>query len=72
VENNLPAGTEVFADLLIVKLFYNIIGNAVRHGEKITMIQSFIQGSGDDHLIICEDDGDGAPAWEKEDLFPGL
>ncbi|MCX6690794.1 MAG: PAS domain S-box protein [Methanoregula sp.] len=38
VKNDLPVGTEVFADPLIFKVFYNLIDNAVRHGGKITTI----------------------------------
>jgi signal transduction histidine kinase len=30
VKNDLPAGTEVFSDPLIVKVFYNLMDNAVR------------------------------------------
>ncbi len=67
--NNLPAGTEVFADPLIFKVFSNLMDNAVRHGGKITTIRFFSEESGDDHLIVCEDDGDGVPREEKEKIF---
>jgi PAS domain S-box-containing protein len=69
INNALPAGAEVFADPLIVKVFYNLIDNAVRYGEKITTIRFSVQESGDNHLIICEDDGNGIPADEKERIF---
>jgi PAS domain S-box-containing protein len=69
VKNDLPAGTEIFADPLIVKVFYNIMDNSVRYGRKITTIRVSVQESGDDHLIVCEDDGDGVPADEKERIF---
>jgi len=69
VNNNLPAGSEVFADPLIVKVFYNLVDNALRYGKKITTIRFSVQESGDGHLIVCDDDGEGIPAEEKEKIF---
>jgi PAS domain S-box-containing protein len=69
VKNDLPRGTEVFADPLIVRVFYNLMDNAIRYAGKITTIRFFLQESGDDHLIVCEDDGNGVPAAEKERIF---
>jgi PAS domain S-box-containing protein len=69
VKNDLPAGNEVFADPLVVKVFYNLMDNAVRYGGKIATISFFVQESGDDHLIVCEDDGDGVVEAEKEKIF---
>jgi signal transduction histidine kinase len=69
VKNDLPAGQEVFADPLVVKVFYNLMDNALRYGGKITTIRFSVQESGDDSLIVCEDDGDGVPANEKEKIF---
>ena len=69
VKNNIPAGVEVFADPLISKVFYNLVDNAVRYGGKITTIQFLIEESGGDNVIICEDDGEGIPAGEKEMIF---
>jgi signal transduction histidine kinase len=69
VKNDLPAGQEVFADPLIVKVFYNLMDNAVRYGGKITTVRFSVEKAGDDHVIICEDDGDGVVAEEKEKIF---
>ncbi len=69
VKNELPAGKEVFTDPLIVKVFYNLIDNAVRYGGKITTIRFSAREAGDDHLIVCEDDGDGVVVAEKEKIF---
>ncbi len=41
VKNDIPVGMEVFADPLIVKVFYNLMDNAVRYGGKITTIRFF-------------------------------
>ncbi|MFA4876341.1 MAG: CHASE4 domain-containing protein [Methanoregula sp.] len=69
LENSIPAGFEIYADPLIVKVFYNLIDNAIRHGGRITTIQFFLQQSGNDYLIICEDDGDGIPSDDKLRIF---
>ncbi len=69
VKNDLPAGAEVFADPLVVKVCYNLMDNAVRYGGKITTIRFSVLESGDDYLIVCEDDGDGVVAAEKEKIF---
>ena len=69
LKNVLPVGTEVFADPLIVKVFYNIMDNAVRYGGKITTIRFYVEEAGDEHLIVCDDDGNGIVAEEKEKIF---
>ncbi len=69
VKNDLPAGMEVFADHLITKVFYNLMDNAVRYGGKITTLRFTLQESGDDHILVCEDDGVGVAADEKEKIF---
>ena len=69
MKNDLPAGTEVFADPCIARVVSNLMDNAIRNGGKITTILFSLQESGDEHLIVCEDDGDGVPADEKERIF---
>jgi signal transduction histidine kinase len=69
LNNVFPAGTEVFADPLIVKVFYNLMDNAVRYGEKITTIRFSVEEHDGDHVVVCEDDGDGVLAGEKEMIF---
>jgi PAS domain S-box-containing protein len=69
VANDLPVGGEVFADQLITKVFYNLMDNAVRYGGKITTIRFSVEDSGDEHLIVCKDDGVGIPVEEKEKIF---
>jgi signal transduction histidine kinase len=69
VINNLPAGTEVFADPLIVKVCYNLMDNAVRYGGKITTIRFTFEEHNGDHVMVCEDDGDGVVTEEKERIF---
>jgi len=69
VKNDLPEKTEVFADPLIAKVIYNLMDNAVRHGGKITTIRYFIEDHDGNPIMVCEDDGDGVPAGEKEMIF---
>jgi PAS domain S-box-containing protein len=67
--NDIPAGTEIFADPLIVKVCYNLIDNAVRYGTEITNIRFSVLKRNDDTIFICEDDGVGVPADVKEKIF---
>ena len=59
----------MFADPLIVKVFFNLIDNALRYGGKITTIQFSAEESDGDHIVVCEDDGIGISAVEKEKIF---
>jgi signal transduction histidine kinase len=69
VKNDLPAGAEVFADPLVVKVFYNLMDNAVRYGGEVTAIRFYALEPGDNLILICEDDGGGVPQNEKEKIF---
>jgi len=69
VENTIPTGMEVFADPLVVRVFYNLMDNAVRYGGKITTIRFSVEDRNDDMIIICEDDGIGVSADEKKRIF---
>jgi PAS domain S-box-containing protein len=69
LENNLPPGTEIFTDPLIVRVFYNLMDNAVRYGKKITTIRFSGEYHDKDLVILCEDDGVGIPAGDKEKIF---
>ncbi len=69
VKNDLPLGTEVYADPLIIKVFYNLMDNAVRYGGKITTIRFFSENRNGDFIVFCEDDGIGIPHDEKEKIF---
>ncbi len=69
VKSVVPVGAEVFADPLIVKIFYHLMDNAVRYGGKITTICFSFEECNDNYLILCEDDGDGIIAEKKEKIF---
>jgi signal transduction histidine kinase len=62
---------EIFADRLLEKVFYYMIDNALKHGgEKLSRIRFYDHMSGDNLVIICDDDGVGIPADKKVFLFP--
>jgi signal transduction histidine kinase len=62
-------GVVVFADAMISKVFYNLIHNAIRHGEHVTLIAFSYRVSGTDLVIVCEDNGAGIDPEQKENLF---
>jgi len=60
---------EVFADPMIEKVFYNLIDNALRHGEHVTGITFSYHLSDAALVIVCEDDGVGIPEQDKQHVF---
>lgn len=67
--NDLPRDTEIFADSLIARVFYNLIENAVRHGGPVTEIRFACKTGKTGMMIICEDNGAGVRAENKERIF---
>jgi signal transduction histidine kinase len=68
IRANLPQ-TEVYADPLLEKVFFNLIDNSIRHGEHVTEFVVRCDYEGDDLQIIIEDNGVGVPETEKEKIF---
>jgi len=62
-------GLEVYADPMVQKVFHNLIDNAVRHGGAVTEVRFSWMRSGQNLVIICEDDGIGIPDSEKAVIF---
>ena len=62
-------GLEVYADMLLEKVFFNIVDNALRHGQKVTKIRFSLQETGDGITIFCDDNGVGVPLNMKEGIF---
>jgi PAS domain S-box-containing protein len=60
---------EVYADPLLVKVFYNLLENAVKHGQKTSTIQFSSYQSGPRLIIVCEDNGVGIDSETKKHLF---
>jgi PAS domain S-box-containing protein len=61
--------TEIFADPLLEKVFYNLVDNALRYGEHVTIIRFFYQISDIGLALICEDNGVGILEDAKEHIF---
>jgi PAS domain S-box-containing protein len=60
---------EIFADPLISKVVFNLVDNAIRHGEHVHRIRFSGVREGDDLLLVCEDDGIGVVDEMKERIF---
>jgi PAS domain S-box-containing protein len=62
-------GVQVFADSMLEKVFHNLVENALRHGEKVKSISISAMETKEGLTIVCEDDGIGIPADDKEKVF---
>ena len=62
-------GAEVYADPMLEKVFANLFGNSVMHGERVSRITVRCEPSGDDLLITVEDNGVGIPLDQKQNIF---
>ena len=60
---------EVFADLMLEKVFQNLIDNSLRHGGNVSEIRVQSRTGPDGLTIIFEDNGIGIPGKEKEKIF---
>ncbi|MDD1668970.1 MAG: ATP-binding protein [Methanomicrobiales archaeon] len=61
---------EIFADLLLEKVFYNLIDNAMKYGgPAMTTVRFTMHRAGDSVVIVCEDDGLGIPEEARKNLF---
>ena len=67
--NDIPVDLTVFADQLVVKVFFNLMDNAVRYGGKITTIRFSVEERDGNFVIVCSDDGNGISVEEKEKIF---
>ncbi|HDR74025.1 MAG TPA: PAS domain S-box protein, partial [Methanoculleus sp.] len=60
---------ELFADPMLEKVFYNLLDNAVFHGERVEHITVLFREDGDAGVLVVEDDGVGVPASMKTRIF---
>jgi len=63
------AGIEIFADPLIVKVFFNLMENSLRHGEHVTTAHFSAEERGDGLVITYRDNGVGVSEADKQKLF---
>jgi len=59
----------VMADSLLRQLFYNLIDDTLKHGEKVSQIRVYYQEGEDQLKLVYDDDGIGIPEDEKEKIF---
>ncbi|WFN33971.1 PAS domain S-box protein [Methanogenium sp. S4BF] len=61
---------EIYADTMLVKVFYNLFDNAARHGVSVTDIYvSFTEGADGSGTLLVTDNGVGVPESQKERIF---
>jgi PAS domain S-box-containing protein len=60
---------EIYADPLFGKVFYTLLENAIRHGKNVTEIGFSCHERENGLMVICEDNGLGVPAGQKENIF---
>jgi K+-sensing histidine kinase KdpD len=70
-----PGAVEIYADPLLHKVFYNMLENAIRHGENVSTVHFSSRESGNELILVCEDNGVGvkkapvpARLWETQRL----
>jgi len=61
--------TEIYADPLLEKVFYNLVDNAIRYGETLTTISVYPRVSDKELSIFFEDDGVGVSPSQKHEIF---
>jgi PAS domain S-box-containing protein len=69
-ELDITTGTlELYSDLLIEKVYFNLVDNSIRHGGHVTRMSfgSHMEDSG--LTLIYEDDGTGIPDEDKMRIF---
>ena len=66
---NEAADLEIYTDRLIEKVFFNLIENAIRHGEHVSRILITHEQVKYDLNLVVEDNGIGIPISEKEEIF---
>ena len=60
---------EIYADPLLIRVFYNLFDNARLHGENVTRIAVSYRQSDDGLIIIIADNGAGISTEDKQHLF---
>jgi len=64
------ADIELYADPLLPRVFYNLLMNALIHGDRqLTKVRLYTRISGESLVLIVEDNGIGIPFDEKEKIF---
>jgi signal transduction histidine kinase len=62
-------GLTVIADSLLNQVFYNLLDNSLKHGQKITQIRLHFKKEREGTKILYEDNGVGIPEANKKKVF---
>ncbi|HSQ92983.1 MAG TPA: PAS domain S-box protein, partial [Methanoregula sp.] len=62
-------GIQVYADPMLERVFFNLLDNSIRHGQRVSEIRVMPLRAGEDLVVVWEDNGIGIPAHEKERIF---
>jgi len=62
-------GLECYTDPEIEQVFYQLIGNSVKHAKNLTRISVSCRETPENIVIVYEDDGVGVPAEKKTRIF---
>ncbi|AGB01604.1 PAS domain S-box protein [Methanoregula formicica] len=60
---------EIYSDMMLEKVFHNLVDNSLRHGERVTEIRLASHPDDSGLTITYEDNGIGIPANKKEKIF---
>ena len=62
-------GVEIFADPLLERVFFNLVDNAILHGNRVTTVRISAFESAAGLTLFLEDDGIGIPVPDKARIF---
>nr|WP_321353119.1 PAS domain S-box protein [uncultured Methanoregula sp.] len=62
-------GVQVFSDPMLEKVFFNLLDNSIRHGQRVSEIRISARLSDGNLVVVWEDNGVGIAADEKERVF---
>jgi PAS domain S-box-containing protein len=62
-------GYEIYADPLLERVFYNLVENAILHGNRVSLVRISTCDSGTGLILSLVDDGIGIPAPDKARIF---
>jgi signal transduction histidine kinase len=60
---------QILADPMFPTVFSNLMDNSLRHGGSVREVRASMERKGQRTFIVWEDDGQGIPSEEKEQIF---
>lgn len=60
---------QIYADPMLEKVFYTLVENTLRHGERATEVSLNYEKNGDDLILVYSDNGIGVPDDDKLSIF---